>query len=151
MSHDASARGDALAAEAAAIAAAMLDRWVDAWNRADGVAYGEEYWPDAELVAPNGQIESGRAAIVRGHVGVWAGDLKGSRVAGMVRKIQQLGPEYLLVDLDMELTLSEAPPPGSVLPVDDRGAVRTHLKHMLAKRDGAWRILSAQNTFVAPP
>jgi uncharacterized protein (TIGR02246 family) len=151
MSHDVSTRGEALAAETATIAAAMLARWVDAWNRADGVAYGEEYCPDAELVTPSGQIESGRAAIVRGHVGAWAGDLKRSRVAGTVRKIQQLGPEYLLVDLDMELTLFEAPPPGSVLPVDDRGAVRTHLKHLLARRDGVWRILSAQNTFVAPP
>ena len=31
---------------------------------------------------------------------------------------------------------------------DDAGVIRTHLKHVLAKRDGVWRILSAQNTFI---
>jgi hypothetical protein len=34
--------------EAAAAAQAMVDRFVSSWNRADGVAYGENHWPDAE-------------------------------------------------------------------------------------------------------
>lgn len=150
MSPDGSTLGEALAGESASIAAAMLARWVDAWNRADGIAYGEEYWPDAELVDPFGYLSSGRAAIAQGHVRSWAGSLKGSRVTGIVRRMQQLGPEFLLVDLDTELALFQVPPPGAGLPVDDRGVIRTHLKHLLAKRDGAWRILSAQNTFVPP-
>jgi uncharacterized protein (TIGR02246 family) len=146
--HD-STPGKELTAESTAIANAMLARWVDAWNRADGIAYGDEYWPDAELVAPNGQIESSRAAIVWGHVGAWSGDLKGSQVAGTVRRIQPLGPDFLLVDLTMELILALGPPPDAGLPVPDQKPIRAYLKHLLAKRAGTWRILFAQNTFAA--
>src|SRR5690349_21080064 len=43
-------------AEAASAAEAMLTRFVDSWNAADGLAYGEGYWDDAELVGPSGSI-----------------------------------------------------------------------------------------------
>ncbi len=40
--------------EADAAAQAMVNRFADSWNRADGAAYGENYWPEAELVDPAG-------------------------------------------------------------------------------------------------
>ncbi|HET7599645.1 MAG TPA: DUF4440 domain-containing protein [Gemmatimonadales bacterium] len=70
----ASAQGDPpVPPEAAAAAEKMVARFVDSWNRADGAAYGENYWPDAELVNPSGVISRGKAAIVREHVDLWAG------------------------------------------------------------------------------
>src|SRR2546423_11502471 len=68
--------------QAAAAAQAMVARFVDSWNRADGVAYGENYWPDAELVDPTGVISRGKAAIVQEHVDLWAGTFKETHVAG---------------------------------------------------------------------
>lgn len=134
-------------AEAASAAEAMLTRFVDSWNAANGLAYGEGYWDDAELVDPSGQISSGRNAIAQGHVNAWSGPLKGSQVRGRTRRIQRLGPDFLIVDLDLELaTIQELPLAGIA---DDAGVIRTHLKHILAKREGMWRILSAQNTFIA--
>ena len=125
----------------------MLTRFVDSWNAADGLAYGEGYWEDAELVAPSGHLSSGRHASAQGHVDGWSGPLKGSRVAGSIRRIQRLGPDFLSVDLDMELAIVQDYPSDRI--ADDAGVLRTHLKHILAKRDGVWRILSAQNTFIA--
>jgi uncharacterized protein (TIGR02246 family) len=133
-------------AEAVSAAEAMLTRFVDSWNAADGFAYGEGYWDDAELVDPSGRISSGRNAIAQGHVDAWSGSLKGSRVSGKTRRIQRLGPDFLIVDLDMELALIQEYPSTEI--ADDAGVIRTHLKHILAKRDGVWRILSAQNTFI---
>ena len=134
-------------AEAASVAEAMLTRFVESWNAADDLAYGEGYWDDAELVAPSGGIMSGRPAIAQGHVEAWSGPLKGSRVAGRIRRIQRLGPDFLIVDLDMELSVIQDYPSAGT--ADEAGVLRTHLKHILAKRDDEWRILSAQNTFVA--
>lgn len=72
-------------AEAEAAAEATVHSFVDSWNRADGAAYGENYWPDAELVTPSGAIVDGRAAIAQWHVDLWAGIFKGSRIAAKVR------------------------------------------------------------------
>src|SRR6185437_14991156 len=84
--------------EAKAAADAMVSRFVDSWNRADGAAYGENYWPEAELVNPSGAIRNGKAAIVKEHVDLWAGIFKGTHIAAHVRRIQRLGPNYLIVD-----------------------------------------------------
>jgi uncharacterized protein (TIGR02246 family) len=126
-------------AEAAAIAEAMVGRWLDAWNRADAAAFGQVYWPDAEVVNPGGGIESGRAAIEQNVAGFWVGLAQRIQYTASVRKVQQLGPDFLMVDFDIAV---------------DRGpATRTHAKHILAKRDGTWRTLAAQVTFNAqnPP
>jgi len=134
--------------EERAAAEAMLTHWVDSWNRADGAAYGENYWPDAELVDPTGTISAGRAAIAQSHVALWSSIFKGSVVKGVVRRIVPLGKNFLLVDLDMELRRFAVAPP-----VADTagGAMKARLKHLLEKRDGAWRIIAAQNTAVAAP
>jgi uncharacterized protein (TIGR02246 family) len=133
--------------EATSVAEAMVTRFVASWNAADGVGYGEGYWPDAELVDPSGQVWTGRSAIAGMHVDLWAGNFKGSRISGRIRRIQRLGPDFLIVDVDLELANIQGLPPGGL--ADDAGVIRTHLKHILTKRDGVWRILSAQNTFIA--
>lgn len=137
---------DGIGSEERTAAESMVKRFVDSWNRADGAAYGEGYWPDAELVDPTGTVWTGRAAIAQMHVDLWAEAFKGSEVTATVRGIRRLGATHLLVDLDLALRGARVAPPGAV--VDAEGAIRTHLKHVLEKREGAWRILSAQNTFV---
>jgi uncharacterized protein (TIGR02246 family) len=135
-------------AEALEAANANLARFLDSWNRADGEAYGENYWPEAELVDPVGGIFEGRAAIVQTHVELWAGPFKGSTQTGTVRAVHRLASNVVVVDLDVHLSGGK-PPPGSQL--DARGRINCHLKHVLEKRDGVWRTLLAQNTFVQPP
>ena len=130
---------------AKAAAAAMVQRFADSWNRADGTAYGENYWPEAELVDPTGAIIDGQKAIVQEHLDAWAGIFKGSRVIGEVRKIQMLGPNYMVVDFDLQLSGFRQPPPGSP---PNAKVLKNHLKHVMERRNGLWKVLSAQNTFV---
>lgn len=125
-----------------ATAEAMLNRFVDSWNRADGAEYGKNYWPDAELVDPSGQIVSGREAIVQEHVDLWAGIFKGSHITGKVRRIRMLGSKYMIVDLDLELSGIRDLPPGS--PTGAQGVLRNHLKHVMEKRGRECKVLSAQ-------
>ncbi len=132
--------------EAQTVAHAMVNRFVDSWNRADGVGYGENYWPEAELVDPVGRIVSGQTAIVHEHVEMWAGPFKGSRATGKVRRIQMLGSNYMIIDFDVEVSGVHQLPPGS--PPNAEGVLRNHLKHIMEKRNGSWKVLSAQNTFI---
>ena len=109
--------------------------------------YGENYWPDAELVDPTGAIKNGRTAIVQEHVEMWAGTFKGSRITGKVRRVQMLGSKYMIVDFDAEVSGVRQLPPGSQ--PNANGVLRNHLKHVMEKRSGVWKVLSAQNTFIA--
>jgi uncharacterized protein (TIGR02246 family) len=133
--------------EASLAAQAMVDRFVESWNQADGAAYGENYWPDAELVDPSGAISKGQAAIVQEHVDLWAGIFKGSHISGKVRRIRMLGPTFMMVDFDAEVSGVRHLPPGT--PSDASGVLRNHLKHILERRHGVWKVVAAQNTFVA--
>jgi uncharacterized protein (TIGR02246 family) len=133
--------------EANNAARAMVARFVDSWNRADGAAYGENYWPDAELVDPSGVIGRGQAAIVQEHGELWAGIFKGSHLVGQVRRVRMLGPTFMMVDFDTELSGLPQLPPGS--PADAAGVLHNHLKHRMEFRQGTWKVLAAQNTFVA--
>jgi uncharacterized protein (TIGR02246 family) len=134
--------------EAKVAADATVRSFVDSWNRADGAAYGDNYWPDAELVDPSGEIVDGRVAIAQEHVDLWAGIFKGSRIAARVRRVRRLDPNHIIVDFNTELSGIREPPSGS----QNQGSnhvLRTHLKHILEKRNGQWKVLSAQNTFIA--
>lgn len=132
--------------EAQTVARTMVNRFVDSWNCADGVAYGENYWPEAELVDPVGRIVNGQPAIIHEHVEMWTGPFKGSRATGKVRRIQMLGSNYMIIDFDVEVSGVHQPPPGS--PPNANGVLRNHLKHIMEKRNGSWKVLSAQNTFI---
>jgi uncharacterized protein (TIGR02246 family) len=130
------------------IAEAMVRRFVDSWNRADGAVYGENYWRDAELVDPTGAVVDGKAAIVKEHIDLWNGIFKGSRATGKVRRIQMLGSDYMMVDFDVLISNVRELPPGA--PAYPDRTLRNHLKHIMEKRNGTWKVISAQNTFIAP-
>ena|SRR5579872_4568752 len=58
------------------------------------------------------------------------------------RREARLGTDVRNVDLDMELTLiQEYPSDGTA---DDARTMNTHLKHILAKREGEWRFLGGK-------
>lgn len=135
--------------EANAAAKAMLSRFVNSWNRADGAAYGENYWPDAELVDPSGAIVAGHAAIVKEHVDLWNGIFKGTRLRATIRRTRVLCPYYIVVDFDAYLSGFHGLPPGASAPPG--GVLVAHLKHIMQKRHGVWKILFAQNTLIAAP
>ena len=129
-------------------AAEQLARtFTDTWNDRDGGAYGEAYWPDAELVDPTGQIWDGRDAIAAMHVHLWNGPARETQVSARVRRIRPIGTEAMVVDLEVDVSGFSPPPPGAALHAD--GIVKAHLKHVVEKRAGDWKIAASQNTFVA--
>jgi uncharacterized protein (TIGR02246 family) len=130
------------------IAQDFADTFATTWNSKDGIAYGEAYWPDAELVDPTGTIWNGREAIADMHVNLWLGPAQDTMVAASVRRVRLLGPTLAVIDLDVRVTGFSPPPPGAS--ADANGAVQTRLKHVIEKRGAVWGIVASQNTFVVP-
>lgn len=133
-------------------AAEQLARtFTDTWNSQNGAAYGEAYWPDAELVDPTGQVWDGREAIAAMHVHLWSGPARNTLVSATVRRIRPIGTGAMVVDLDVDVAGFSPAPPGAAVHAD--GKVKAHLKHVVEERAGDWKIVASQNTFVAamPP
>lgn len=137
--------------EMRAAAEQLARTFANTWNGQDGQAYGEAYWPDAELVDPTGRVWDGRDAIAVMHVHLWNGPARDTQVSAAVRRVRPIGAEAMVVDLDVEVTGFSPPPPGAA--ADANGKVKAHLKHVVEKRAGDWKIAASQNTFVAamPP
>ena len=141
-------------AEIVNAASDALTRFTESWNLAAAgdpqapTRYGDLYWPDAELVDPSGMIWNGQTAIQQMHVDLWHTAFKGSNVKGSVRKTRRLGPTLVIADFDLDLALFKEAPSGGT---PASGVVKAHLKHVMEKRGGAWKVVAAQNTFVAPP
>lgn len=138
-------------AEIRAAAEQLARTFTDSWNRRDGAAYGEAYWPDAELVDPTGQVWDGREAISAMHVFLRNGPARSTQVSATVRRVRPIGTEAAVVDLDVDVAGFSPAPPGAAVHAD--GKVKAHLKHVVEKRAGDWKIAASQNTFVAaiPP
>ncbi|HWG52702.1 MAG TPA: hypothetical protein VN677_05330 [Gemmatimonadaceae bacterium] len=60
-----------------------------------------------------------------------------------------LGANFMMVDFDAELAGVRRLPPGS--PADAAGVLHNHLKHVMKRRHGVWKVLAAQNTLIAQP
>lgn len=129
------------------VAQTFANTFATTWNEKDGLAYGEAYWPDAELVDPTGTIWQGREAIADMHVALWSGPARGTTVSAFVRSIRSLSPTLAVVDLNVAVTGFSPAPPGAV--ADANGEVRTRLKHVIEQRGDEWKIVASQNTFVA--
>lgn len=110
-------------------------------------AYGEAYWPDAELVDPSGRISNGRAAIVQTHIDLWQRGKSTARTA--VRRVRGLSADLMVVDIVTTVRGFAQLPPGAR--ADGEGCVWSNLKHVAERRGGDWRIVASQNTFTAPP
>lgn len=143
-------------AEAHQIAESALKVFVDSWNKSAGgdsaghQLYGSQYWPDAELVDPSGNVWNDQASIVQMHVDLWGTAFKGSVVNGTVRRTRVLSPSLMIADFNLDLKVQGPLPP--TIP-SSNGIVKAHLKHVLEKRGPDWKVISAQNTFYsdAPP
>jgi uncharacterized protein (TIGR02246 family) len=146
----ASTSGHSFDADSQEIASSALKIFVDSWNKAAAgnaegpQLYGSLYWPDAELVDPSGNIWNGGPAIVQMHVDLWKTAFKGSVVSGVVRNTRRLSPTLMIVDFNLDLKVAGNLPP--MIPASN-GVVKAHLKHVMEKRGGDWKVVASQNTF----
>ncbi|MFF7704514.1 SgcJ/EcaC family oxidoreductase [Streptomyces lydicus] len=76
----------------------VLNELVAAWGRHDADAYGELFTDDATYITFLGTLYQGRQGIVDSHRSLFAGFLKGTKLADEVLDIRFPGPDVAVVN-----------------------------------------------------
>lgn len=134
--------------DAAALQRLAQDQ-AEAWNRGDAAAWSQAFTDDADFVNILGGVFTGRQEIERRHAVIFSGFFKGSRNRVTIRRLAFPAPDLAILDTDQEVTGYAALPPG-VRPTRADGALVTHMKYVVQRQQGVWKILSGQNTDVKP-
>jgi uncharacterized protein (TIGR02246 family) len=132
---------DMAAQDPSAIAREIIQRLEDAWNAADGAAFGAPFAEDADFVTIRGEDHQGRAAIAGGHQGIFDTIYRGSAVTYTLLRARLLADDVVLAHASSALRVPSGPLAG------EHNAVSTLA---LARGNGAWQIAAFHNTLVAP-
>ena len=128
---------------AAEVGDRILKQLADAWNAADGQAFGAPFAEDAEFVNIRGEHHTGRRSISMGHQAIFDSIYKDS-----VLKYEAVVAKQLSDDILYVLGHSTLKAPTGPL----AGEHESHLSVVLSRQGGSdWQIAAFHNTLVAPP
>jgi uncharacterized protein (TIGR02246 family) len=122
----------------------LLDDLTDAWNRGDAEAFSARYRDDGTFTNVFGTFHSGRAEFTRRHAEVFAGFLKGTRIAMTTRKLRFVRPDVAVIDLDVAYADFRTWPSG-VQPTSD--GLHASLLMVLVEDGGDWMIAAYHNVW----
>jgi uncharacterized protein (TIGR02246 family) len=111
----------------------------DAWNRADGTAFGELFTDDADFIEIRGGHHVGRTAIELGHRGLWDSIYAGSTVDYRVEAVRPLDSRSAVGVIGAVMHAPTGPLAGTN---------HARITAVLVEADGSWRIASFHNTLV---
>ncbi len=124
---------------AADIAGALARQLQDAWNAADGAAFGKPFAPDADFVTIRGELHSG-PAIAAGHQAIFDTIYRDSTVSLRVLDARSTAGDVIVAHVQADLHA----PPGPL--AGDSTALATMV---LADEGEGHRITAYHNTLVA--
>ncbi|MDD9381804.1 SgcJ/EcaC family oxidoreductase [Streptomyces sp. ZAF1911] len=123
-------------AAASASVRVVLDRLVEAWERHDAEAYGELFTEDATYITYVGTFYRGRNDIADSHRTLFAGFLKGTRLADEILDVRFYGPDVAVVNGRGDTYKGKRP--------TKLTKIQTYT--LVREPDGSWRIAAFQNT-----
>jgi len=123
---------------------AVMDRFMDAWNRHDAKAFAAIFAEDADFTNWRGTGASGRSKIEEFHAPMLATIFKNSHQAYTAIKTRFIRPDVAAVDVHWEMT-GAMDAQGNPRP-DRRGL----LNFVMAKNDGLWQIVVMHNLDLTP-
>ena len=126
-------------ADGAAIAQTIMQRLEQAWNRADGAAFGEPFSAGADFVAIRGDLHTGRDAIAAGHQQLFDTIYAGSTARYQVLQARQLDDGVILAHARCSLNA-----PGGPLAGEHASTITV----VLARYDDEYEITAFHNTLV---
>ena len=117
----------------------VIQRLQEAWNAADGAAFGAPFAPDADFVTIRGELHSGEAIAV-GHQQIFDTIYAGSRVEYAVLDARELDAGVILAHVRGSLSVPSGPMAGETEALGSVVLVRDGDEH---------RIAAYHNTLVA--
>jgi uncharacterized protein (TIGR02246 family) len=123
-----------------ALASTFLERLEQAWNAADGAAFGAVFADESDFVNVRGEHHRGAANIGRGHQGIFDTIYAGSTVRYRVDMARELVPGAVLA-----VASSTLEAPGGPL----KGIHNSRFTMLIVEQGDDWRIAAFHNTFVA--
>jgi uncharacterized protein (TIGR02246 family) len=124
---------------------ALVDRFVQAWNAHDAKALGELFTEEADFINAEGQWSTGRpwirAQLERAHLTRF----KGTTLVETHTRVRMAKEDVAVLHFQWELS-------GEVDAAGNSAPVRHGIMQIVAVQGvHGWKILSAQDTKVAPP
>jgi uncharacterized protein (TIGR02246 family) len=128
--------------DARQVAAEVLGRLEQAWNAADGDAFGAVYTDDATFVTIRGDWATGRTAIAAGHAEIFRTIYAGSTNRMQLVAVRELGDGAIVASSTSTLTSPTGPLAGTAR------AWSTSVIVPDAADPAGWRVASTHNTLV---
>ena len=123
------------------VATELIGRLEQAWNEADGRAFGEPFSADADFVNIRGEHHRGQEAIAAGHQAIFDSIYKDSSVDYELIQARALSGDVILAHAAGVLRVPSGPLAG------EHSAVQSLV---LVRGDDGWKIAGFHNTLVAP-
>jgi uncharacterized protein (TIGR02246 family) len=114
------------------------------WNAHDMDAFAQLFHEDASFVNRYGMLWIGQAAIREGHRFIHEGVYRDTTVSNAVVRAEELIAGAVAVHMLSRMTMGPSMPHGP-------RAVNTLMLFVATKRDGRWRIRTAENVAVTHP
>ncbi len=121
------------------------------WNKHDINAYNDLYADDATLVNPVGIFCANKAEVVKMHLEANEYYFKYTSLVIETQKLRFLTPDVAVVNVRYMVNIEQdlSFPDGYKLKKGDKQIVA--IIHVLAKKNGSWKISATQVTNVPPP
>jgi uncharacterized protein (TIGR02246 family) len=123
-----------------ALAASFVERLEQAWNIADGAAFGAQFADESDFVNVRGEHHRGATAIARGHQGIFDTIYADSTVRYRLELARELAPGVIMAVASATLDV-----PGGPL----KGIHNSRFTMLIVEQGDYWRIAAFHNTLVA--
>src|SRR4030088_1649765 len=134
-------------ADKAAIRKIIQDE-ISTWNKGDAVGYSKDFAKDGTFTNIRGQFFTGYDGFLKQHQVIFEGIFKNTTLNQRVISLEFLRPGVAVVQTVTTVSGMAQPPTGVAR--DEKGRIRTSLLQIVAKKDGAWKIVPYHNTDVNP-
>ncbi len=121
------------------VASELFDHMAGAWNRADGVEFGEAYEDDATFVDIRGVQHRGVAAIAEGHQAIFDTIYAGSTVRYDVEHARLVAPGCIVANVAAVLDVPGGP---------FAGIRHARITGTIARHGDGWAVSAFHNTLV---